>query len=67
MMMQSSKRKSFLLAGQREDDLVKAMRDYKNNTRRGYDVYWRTCFSQSPTGRSWISSISCRDSADRAP
>lgn len=25
------------LAGQREDYLVKAMREYKNNTRRGYD------------------------------
>jgi cytochrome c553 len=26
------------LAGQREDYLVKAMREYKNNTRRGYDA-----------------------------
>lgn len=26
------------LAGQREDYLVKALRDYKNNTRRGYDA-----------------------------
>ena len=26
------------LAGQREDYLAKAMRDYKNNTRRGYDA-----------------------------
>jgi len=26
------------LAGQREDYLAKAMREYKNNTRRGYDV-----------------------------
>jgi len=26
------------LAGQREDYLVKAMREYKNNTRRGYDT-----------------------------
>ena len=25
------------LAGQREDYLVKALREYKNNTRRGYD------------------------------
>jgi cytochrome c553 len=26
------------LAGQREDYLIKALRDYKNNTRRGYDA-----------------------------
>ncbi len=26
------------LAGQREDYLVKALREYKNNTRRGYDA-----------------------------
>lgn len=26
------------LAGQREDYLAKAMREYKNNTRRGYDA-----------------------------
>ena len=26
------------LAGQREDYLVMALRDYKNNTRRGYDA-----------------------------
>jgi len=38
MMTQSSKRKSFLLAGQRDEYLVKALRDYKNNTHRGYDV-----------------------------
>ena len=25
------------LAGQREDYLVKTLREYKNNTRRGYD------------------------------
>jgi len=36
------------LAGQREDYLVKALREYKNNTRRGYDasmadvLYWAT-------------------------
>lgn len=28
------------LAGQREDYLVKALREYKDNTRRGYDA-WR--------------------------
>ena len=26
------------LAGQREDYLVKTLREYKNNTRRGYDA-----------------------------
>ena len=31
-------RKSFLFAGQRQNYLVKALRAYKNNTRRGYDV-----------------------------
>jgi len=38
MAIRTSKRKSFLFAGQREGYLVTALRDYKSNTRRGYDV-----------------------------
>lgn len=31
------------LAGQREDYLLKALRDYKNNTRRAYDASMAVC------------------------
>lgn len=34
------------LAGQREDYLTKAMRNYKNNTRRGYDASMADVFYQ---------------------
>ena len=34
------------LAGQREDYLVKALREYKSNTRRGYDAAMADVFYQ---------------------
>ena len=55
------------LAGQREDYLVKALREYKNNTRRGYDASMADVLYLVSDERSSIWPIFCLVSADEMP